>query len=181
MLENEELHDKTDTIAKVFPESDTPRPSKLDLLRPKPFHGDGDQDKAGAARRFIMAIELYFELSSVPRTSWFAHARLYLEGSAADYMHTASQSLTASERTDWSKFCELLSSRFGNVDPDSEFVEIMEDLTQGSLTTAEYTHQMLYCFNDIQRLPMSQGDRRYLKGLNPSVKRVTIGSLVRAP
>ena len=36
-----------------------------DRRRPKPFTGEGDQDQAGAVRRFTNALSLYLELSEV--------------------------------------------------------------------------------------------------------------------
>ena len=81
---------------KVNPAS-VPRSGK-DLRRPKPFHGDGDQDQTGAVRRFCRSMELYFGISGVPADERPKQARLYLEGTAADYMHTVVQNLPESEQ-----------------------------------------------------------------------------------
>ena len=52
---------------------------------PKPFSGKGEQDSAAGVRRFVDALSLYFQLSNLAPELWAANARLYLEGSAADY------------------------------------------------------------------------------------------------
>ena len=101
-----------------------------DPRRPKPFSGEGDQAKAGAVRRFINALSLFFRLSNIAPDLWAYHATLYLEGTALDNMHTAMQSLPDAECT-WVKFYALLSARFGNIDPDTEFWDQLCDLRQG--------------------------------------------------
>ncbi len=56
--------------------------------------------------------------------------------------------LPAIERT-WARFCALLGTRFGQIDPDTEFWDQLKDLKQGSLPAAQYVHKMQYCFNGI--------------------------------
>lgn len=140
--------------------------------RPKPFNGEGEQDSAGGVRRFVDALSLFFELSKLAPELWAANARLYLEGSAADYMQTALKSLTVVESSNWANFCALLSARFGQIDPDAEFWDQLHDLRQGSLTAAQYVHKMRYCFNGITVLPLSNGEKihRFMTGLNPRVR-----------
>jgi len=147
----------------------------VDPRRPKPFTGEGDQDQAAAVRRFCNNVSLFLELSEVAPEKWFAHGRLYLEGSASDFMFGAMQSLTASERT-WPKFCEHLGSRYGTIDPDTEFWDGLRTLEQGSLTVAEYVHKMCHCFNGITVLPPSEGDKieRFMSGLNAPLKRLVV-------
>jgi len=147
----------------------------VDPRRPKPFTGEGDQDQAAAVRRFCNNVSLFLELSEVAPEKWFAHGRLYLEGSASDFMFGAMQSLTASERT-WPKFCEHLGSRYGTIDPDTEFWDGLRTLKQGSLTVAEYVHKMCHCFNGITVLPPSEGDKieRFMSGLNAPLKRLVV-------
>ena len=48
---------QTVSFAPVVHKSAEPR-------RPKPFTGEGDQDQAGAVRRFCNALSLFFELSN---------------------------------------------------------------------------------------------------------------------
>ena len=62
--------------------------------RPTPFSGEGKQGQAGAVRRFTNGLDVYFKLANVDPVHRVTHARLCLEGSAADYMHTAYQSLS---------------------------------------------------------------------------------------
>jgi len=147
----------------------------VDPRRPKPFTGEGDQDQAAAVRRFCNNVSLFLELSEVAPEKWFAHGRLYLEGSASDFMFGAMQSLTASERT-WPKFCEHLGSRYGTIDPDTEFWDGLRTLKQGSLTVAEYVHKMCHSFNGITVLPPSEGDKieRFMSGLNAPLKRLVV-------
>ena len=99
-------------------------------------------------RRFCNALSLFFELSNIHPDDWALHGRTYLEGTAADYMHTAMHALPAIERT-WARFCALLGTRFGQIDPDTEFWDQLKDLKQGSLPAAQYVHKMQYCFNGI--------------------------------
>jgi len=146
-----------------------------DPRRPKPFTGEGDQDQAGAVRRFCNALSLFFELSNIHPDDWALHGRTYLEGTAADYMHTAMHALPAIERT-WARFCALLGTRFGQIDPDTEFWDQLKDLKQGSLPAAQYVHKMQYCFNGITELPISAGERiqQFMHGLNPSLRRLVV-------
>ena len=162
--------------AKATSASVSAPPSKHDVRRPKPFNGEGEQDSAGAVRRFTDALELFFNLSGVDSAKWAANARLYLEGSAFDYMRTALKHLPMSQQNDWSHFCALLSTRFGQIDPDAEFWDQLEDLKQGSMTASEYVHKMRYCFNGITELPSSDGEKihRFLIGLNPKVKQLVV-------
>ena len=48
-----------------------PARKSADPRRPKPFTGEGDQDQAGAVRRFTNALSLYLELSEVASEKWF--------------------------------------------------------------------------------------------------------------
>ena len=136
-------------------------------------HGDGDQNQAGAVRRFCRGMELFFDLSGVPVDERSMQARLYLEGTAADCIYTVVQSLPASDCTSWSKFVELLGARFGNINPDAEFWDQLHGMSQGSSTAAEYQHKVTCCFNGITVLPLLEGDKieRCLHGLNPGLKR----------
>ena len=87
-------------------------------------------------------------------------------------MQTALKSLPESQSNDWSKFCAMLSTEFGQIDPDAEFWDQMENLRQGSLPVLQYLYKMHYCFNGITELPLSNGEKihRFLHGLNPKVK-----------
>ena len=142
---------------------------------PKPFTGEGDQDQAGAVRRFCNALSLFFELSNTHPDDWALHGRTYLDGTAADYMHTAMHALPKTERT-WATFCALLGTRFGQIDPDTEVWDQLKDLKQGSLPAAQYVHKMQYCFNGITELPVSAGEKiqRFMDGLNPTLKRLVV-------
>ena len=102
----------------------------------------------------------------------FEHALLFLDGTAADYMHTVAQNLPVVDQT-WLKFCELLRVRFGNIDPDAEFWDQLRDLKQGTLTAAEYAHKMRHCFNGITVLSLSMGEKfeRCMSGLNIRLRR----------
>ncbi|DBA88615.1 TPA: hypothetical protein ACH3X1_004262 [Trebouxia sp. C0004] len=144
-----------------------------DPRRPKPCTGEGDQ--AGAVRRFCNALSLFFELSNMHPDDWALHGRTYLDGTAADYMHTAMHALPATERA-WARFCALLGTRFGQIDPDTDFWDQLKDLKQGSLPAAQYVHQMQYCFNGITELPISAGEKiqRFMDGLNPTLKRLVV-------
>ena len=82
--------------------------------RPKPFTGEGDQDQADAVRRFCNALSLLFELSKTHPDDWALYGRTYLDGTAADHMHTAVHALPKVERT-WAAFCALLGTRFGQI------------------------------------------------------------------
>ena len=157
---------KTVSSAPVVGESAEPR-------RPKPFTGEGDQDQAGAVRRFCNALSLFFELSNTHPDDWALHGRTYLDGTAADYMHTAMHALPKIERT-WATFCALLGTRLGQIDPDTEFWDQLKDLKEGSLPAAQYVHKMQYCFNGITELPISPGEKiqRFMDGLNPTLKRL---------
>ncbi|DBB16672.1 TPA: hypothetical protein ACH3X3_014920 [Trebouxia sp. C0006] len=146
-----------------------------ELRRPKPLTREGDQDQAGAVRRFCNALSLFFELSNTHPDDWALHGRTYLDGTAADYMHTAMHALPKIERT-WATFCALLGTRFGQIDPDTEFWDQLKDLKQGSLHAAQYVHKMQYCFNGITELPVSAGEKiqRFMDGLNPTLKRLVV-------
>ncbi|KAL3141766.1 hypothetical protein ABBQ32_004446 [Trebouxia sp. C0010 RCD-2024] len=87
-------------------------------------------------------------------------------------MQTALESLPVAESNDWTNFCTLLSSRFGQIVPDAEFWDHLNDLKLGSLTAAQYVHKMRYCFNGVTVVPLSNGDKihRFMAGLNPRVK-----------
>ena len=94
-------------------------------------------------------------------------------------MQTALKSLPAAESTDWTNFCTLLSTRFGQIDPDAEFWAQLENLKQGSLTAAPYVHKMGYCFKGITVLPLSNGDKihSFMTGLNSRVKEKVVTAL----
>ena len=144
-----------------------------DPRRPKTFSGEGAHCQTGAARRFLSGLQTYFKLAHIVSADQPSHAMLYLELSALDHMDTAFVALPAPERT-WSAFCNVLNARFGTLDPDAEFRDKLHELgTQGTLTTAEYVHEMQACFNGILELPLSAGDMidRFQRGLNPAVKR----------
>ncbi len=64
---------KTVSSAPVANESAEPR-------RPKPLTGEGDQDQAGAARRFCNALSLFFELSNTHPDDWGCMAERTLMG-----------------------------------------------------------------------------------------------------
>lgn len=70
--------------------------------------------------------------------------RTYLDGTAADCMHTAMHALPVTECT-WT-FCILLGTRFGQIDPDAGFWDKLPHFKQGSLPAALYVHKMQYCF-----------------------------------
>ena len=127
--------------------------------RLKSFSGEGSQDQAGAVCRFTNSLDIYINLANVNPVHPVIHARLFLEASAADHMHTAYQSLSDTESMLWSKFCELLNTRFGSMDPDAEYWRKLQHLTQGLMTVAEYVHIMHYCFNGIRLLPVEAGER----------------------
>ncbi|DBA82445.1 TPA: hypothetical protein ACH3X2_000680 [Trebouxia sp. C0005] len=131
---------------------------------------------AGAVRRLTDSLQLFFQLSDVPKAKWVLHARLYLEGLAADYVNIAMATMPVSDCSDWPKFCALLSIRFGQIDPDAEFWDQLRDLKQGVLSAAEYVHKMRYCFNGIIELPLSDGEKieRFMSGLNAPLKRLVI-------
>ncbi len=126
-------------------------------------------------RRFCNALSLFFELSNTHPDDWALHGRTYLDGTAADYMHTAMHALPKIERT-WATFCALLGTRFGQIDPDTEFWDQLKDLKQGLLPAAQYVHKMQYCFNGITELPVSAGEKiqRFMDGLNPTLKRLVV-------
>ena len=106
-----------------------------------------DMGSAGTVRRFTDALQLFFQLSDVPKAKRVLHARLYLEGLAADCVSIAMRTMPESDGSDWPKFCALLSIRFGQIDPDAEFWDQLCNLKQGVLSVAEYVHKMRYCFN----------------------------------
>ncbi len=131
----------------------------------KPFTGEGDQDQAdqdGAVRRFCNALFLFFGLSTTHPDDW-GHGRTNLDGTAADYMHTAMHALPATEHT-WATFYALLGTRFGQIDPDTEFWDQLKGLKQGSLPAAQYMHKMHCYFNGITELPISAGEKTQLYG-----------------
>ncbi|DBB04263.1 TPA: hypothetical protein ACH3X1_013282 [Trebouxia sp. C0004] len=109
---------------------------------------------------------------------WALHGRTYLDGTAADYMHTAMHALPATERT-WATlyvtFCALLGTSFGRIDLDTEFWDQSKGLKQGSLPAAPYVHEMQYCFK-LTELPISAGEKiqRFKDGLNPTLKRLVV-------
>ena len=70
---------------------------------------------AGAVCRFTDSLQLFFQLSDVPKAKWVLHARLYLEGLAADYVNIAMRTMPESDYSDWPKFCALLSIRFKQI------------------------------------------------------------------
>ena len=72
-------------------------------------------------------------------------------------MHTGVHALLATERT-WATFCALLGTRFGQIDPDTEFWDQLKDLKQESLPAAQYVRKMKYCFNGITELHVSAGE-----------------------
>lgn len=71
---------------------------------------------------------------------------MYLEDSAAEHMDAAVQVLPITERDNWDKFCEILTSGFGTLDPDAEAWAELRVLQQ-RLSAFEYVHQMRACFN----------------------------------
>ena len=91
-------------------------------------------------------------------------------------MQTALKSLAAAESTDC---CTLLSTRFGQIDPDAEFWAQLEHLKQGSLTAAQYVRKMRYCFKGITVLPLSNGEKVHIvmTGLNSRVKEKVVTAL----
>ena len=109
-----------------------------DPRRPKPFTGEGDQDQAGAVCRLCNALFLFFELSNTHPDDLALHGRTCLDGTtrAADYMHTAVHAWPATEHT-WATFCALLGTRFGQIDPNTEFWDQLKDLKQGLLPAAQ--------------------------------------------
>jgi len=126
-------------------------------------------------RRFCSALSLFFALRNIHPDDWALHGRTYLDGTAADYMHTAMHALPATERT-WAAFCALLGTRFGQIDPDIEFWDQLKDLKQGSLPAAQSVHKMHYCLNGITELPVSAGEKiqRFMDGLNSTWKRLVV-------
>ena len=133
-----------------------PLPKTAEPRRPKTFSGEGAQDQAGEVRRFANQMSLYFDLADIPAKDQVAHARLYLEGAAADYMHTAMQTMPASDRTDcWDQ---------------------LRDLKQGTMTAAQYVHKVQYCFNGFIELPSSDGEKieRFMAGLNPVLRKLVV-------
>ena len=65
---------------------------------------------------------------------------------------------TAAERLDWTYFCSLLGARYGQIDPEAEYRDKLQNLTQSSLTAAEYRHAVQHCVAGITALPLSEGD-----------------------
>ena len=51
-------------------------------------------------------------------------------------MHTGVHALLATDRT-WATFCALLGTRFGQIDPNTEFWDQLKDLKQGLLPAAQ--------------------------------------------
>ena len=131
---------------------------------------------AGTVCRFTDALQLFFQLSDVPKAKRVLHARLYLEGLAADCVNIAMRTMSESDYSDWPKFCALLSIRFGQVDPDAEFWDQLRNLKQGMLSAAEYVHKMRYCFNGILGLPHSAGEKIewFMSGLNACLKPLVV-------
>lgn len=115
--------------------------------KPKPFYGEGVAAQHGHVRRFLRVLTQYFELSKLPTDLWAPYACMYLEDSAAEHMDTAVQVLPITERDNWDKFCEILTSGFGTLDPDAEAWAELRVLQQRKLSAFEYVHQMRACFN----------------------------------
>ena len=152
------------------------KPKPADPRRPKPFSGEGSQDQAGEVRRFTHAMSVFFDVAHIPAQDHVAYARLNLEGAAADYVHTAMQSMPDGKRTDWETFCACLNARFGCIDPDADFWDQLRDLKQRDMTVAQYVNKMQYCFNGITVLPLSAGEKieRFRSGLNPALLRLMV-------
>ncbi|DBA75034.1 TPA: hypothetical protein ACH3X1_010371 [Trebouxia sp. C0004] len=158
------------TVAPSVPLPHAPAPvlapvKALEPRKPKPFSGEGVAAQHGHVRRFLRVLTQYFELSKLPTDLWAPHARMYLEDSAAEHMDTAVQVLPITERDNWDKFCEILTSGFGTLDPDAEAWAKLRLLQQRKLSASEYVHQMRACFNGITVLPLSAGEKieRFLK------------------
>ncbi|DBA99087.1 TPA: hypothetical protein ACH3X1_014221 [Trebouxia sp. C0004] len=60
--------------------------------------------------------------------------------------------------------------------PDTELWDQLKDLKQGSLPVAQCVHKMQYCFNGINELPISAGEKlqRFMVGLNPTLNRLVV-------
>lgn len=164
------------SLASTSAVAPVPAMKALEPRKPKPFNGEAKCAKHVHVRRFIRMLTQYFELCRLPRALWAPHARMYLEDSAAEHMDTACEALPASERNDWDKFCDILKSGFGNLDPDAEAWDKLRELKQRSLTASEYVHQMRSCFNGIKLLPLSAGDKieRFLSGMNRDLYRLVV-------
>ena len=137
-----------------------------DPCRRKPFTGEGGQNQAHAVHRLCSALSLFFELSNIHPDDWALHGRTYrgrtyLDGIAADCMHTAMHALPETERF-WARFYALLGTRSGQIDPDTEFWDPLKDFMQGSLPGAQYVQNMQCCFNGIIELPVSAGENFWL-------------------
>lgn len=77
------------------------------------------------------SLDIYFNLANVDPVHRVIRARVFLEASAANCMHTVYQSLSDTESMLWSKFCELLNTRFGSTDPDAKIWKELQHLRQG--------------------------------------------------
>ena len=169
------------TVAPSVPLPRAPAPvlapvKALEPRKPKPFSGKGVAAQHGHVRRFLRVLTQHFELSKLPTDLWAPHARMYLEDSAAEHMDTAVQVLPITERDNWDKFCEILTSGFGTLDPDAEAWAKLRVLQQRKLSASEYVHQMRACFNGITVLPLSAGEKieRFLTGLDPELHRLVV-------
>ncbi|DBA72295.1 TPA: hypothetical protein ACH3X2_010540 [Trebouxia sp. C0005] len=174
--QKEVLTSRGELPGKVDSSDDGHNKQSVQARKPKPFAGQGDMGSAGAVRRSTDSLQLFFQLSDVPKAKWVLHARLYLEGLAADDVNIAMRTMPDSDCSDWPKLCALLSIRFGQIDPDTEFWDQLRDLKQGMLPAAEYVHKMRYCFNGIIELPLSDGEKveRFMSGLNAPLKRLVV-------
>lgn len=148
----------------------------LEPRKPKPFSGEGVAAQHGHVHRFPRVLTQFFELNKLPTDLWAPHARMYLEDSAAEHMDTAIQALPVTERSNWDKFCEILTSGFGTLDPDAKAWAKLRVLQQRKLSASEYVHQMRACFYGITVLPLSAGEKieRFLTGLNPELHRLVV-------
>ena len=93
---------------------------------------------------------------------------MYLEDTASEHMDTAMQGLPANERDSGPKFCDVLISGFGTLDPDAEAWSKLRVLRQRNLSASDYVHQMRAFFNGTTVLPLSAGEKveRFLSGRN---------------
>ena len=148
----------------------------LEPRKPKPYSGEGVAAQHGHVYRFLRVLTQFSELNKLPTGWWAPHARMYSEDSAAEHMGTAIQALPVTERNNWDKFCEILTSGFGTLDPDAEAWATLRVLQQRKLSASEYVHQMRACFNGITVLPLSAGEKieRFLTGLNPELHRLVV-------
>ena len=86
-----------------------PARKPADPRRPKSFTGEGDQDQAGAVRRFTNALSLYLGLlSEVASEQWCAYAMLFLEDTAVVVMVIAEPIMRMPDVTTSSHVGQLL-------------------------------------------------------------------------